>query len=157
MIKYIGITNGNKIETNSHIDDINLVEYKWLWVDFSEPTDEEIKHLNTTFHFHPLAIEDCVQRLQRPKLDYYEDHTFYVTQSVREEENELIKEELNFFVGANFIVSFHLMPAVEITQVWDRLISEKDIEKWDTYYVFYEILDKIVDNFSPSFIKLKMN
>ncbi len=155
MIKYIGITNENKIETNFHINDTNLAEYKWFWVDFHEPTDEEIKHLSTTFHFHPLAIEDCVQRLQRPKLDYYEDHTFYVTHSVREEEKEIMKEELNFFVGANFIVSFHRIPALEITQVWDRLLSEKDIEKWDTYYVFYEILDKIVDNYFPIIYKIE--
>ena len=44
---------------------------------------------------------------------------------------------------------------MEITQVWDRLLSEKDIEKWDTYYVFYEILDKIVDNFFPIIYKIE--
>src|SRR5690606_33025146 len=110
---------------------------------------KEIEHLSTTFHFHPLAIEDCVQRLHRPKLDYYENHTFYVTHSVLKESSELIKNELNFFVGANFIVSFHRMPALEISQVWDRLCGANNIEKWDSYYVFYQILDKIVDNYFP--------
>ena len=49
MIKYIGITNENKVETNSYINDTNLAEYKWFWVDFNQPTDEEIRHLSTTY------------------------------------------------------------------------------------------------------------
>ncbi|WP_428910735.1 magnesium/cobalt transporter CorA [Niallia sp. Krafla_26] len=155
MIRFIGITNENKVETNSHIDDANFAKYKWFWVDFNEPTNEEIEQLSTTFHFHPLAIEDCVERLQRPKLDYYKDYTFYVTHSVRVEEKEITKEELDFFVGENYIVSFQRISTMEITQVWDRLLSEKDIEKWDSYYVFYQILDKIVDNYFPIIYKIE--
>ena len=155
MIKFIGITNENKLETDILIKDANLSNYKWFWVDFNEPTDEEIKHLSDTFHFHPLAIEDCVYRLQRPKLDYYDDHTFYVTHIVREEEKEIIKEELDFFVGENFVVTFHHIPAIEVTQVWDRLLSQKNIDKWDTFYVFYQVLDKIVDNYFPLIYKIE--
>lgn len=32
------------------------------------------------FDFHPLAIEDCQQLDQRPKLEEYQDHLFLVTQ-----------------------------------------------------------------------------
>lgn len=52
-------------------------KYKRFWVDFDAPTEEEAKCLADIFHFHPLAIEDCINKvLQRPKLDYYDDHTF---------------------------------------------------------------------------------
>lgn len=100
MIKVIGITEEHKLEIHTeNINEINFSNYKWFWADFHEPTDKEIEHLSTTFHFHPLAIEDCVQRLHRPKLDYYENHTFYVTHSVLKESSELIKNELNFSWG----------------------------------------------------------
>ena len=33
--------------------------------------------------------------------------------------------------------------------MWDRLLAQKHIEKWDTFFVFYKILDKIVDNYFP--------
>ncbi len=42
------------------------------------PSEEEGKVLETFFHFHPLAIEDCLHLLQRPKLDYYEGYSFLV-------------------------------------------------------------------------------
>lgn len=155
MINIIGITEDNKLEADIKIKDLQLSSYKWCWVDFNEPTEEEMKHLGETFHFHPLAIEDCIQRLQRPKLDYYEDHTFYVTHIVREKENEIVKDELDFFVGENFIVTFHLMPTMEVRQVWERVRSLSNFEKWDTYYVFYQILDKIVDNYFPLIYKIE--
>jgi magnesium transporter len=148
VINLIGITNDNHLETANSVRTINLSDYKWIWVDFNQPTDEEIKHLEDTFKFHPLAIEDCVHRLQRPKLDYYKDYTFFVTHLVREEEKEIIKEELNFFVGENFIVTFHYAPSQEVYQVWERVL-QKDIENWDPFYVFYRTLDKIVDNYFP--------
>jgi magnesium transporter len=155
LINVIGITNENDLETDISIKNINTSKYKWFWVDFNQPVDEEIKHLSDTFQFHPLAIEDCVQRLQRPKLDYYDNYTFYVTHIVREEKKEILKEELDFFIGENFVVTFHHKPAMEVKQVWDRLLTQKNIEKRDTYYVFYQILDKIVDNYFPLIYKIE--
>ena len=154
MINFIGITNDNNLETEISISPVDFSIYKWYWVDFNQPTEEEISHLADTFQFHPLAIEDCVHRLQRPKLDYYDDYTFFVTHLVREEENELIKEELNFFVGENFIVTFHYTPSQEVYQVWERVL-QKNIEKWDPFYVFYRTLDKIVDNYFPIIYKIE--
>lgn len=149
MLKFLGITHEHTLVEKQAITDIDLASFKWYWVDFIEPTDEEITHLEKTFHFHPLAIEDCVHVLQRPKLDYYDNHTFYVTHIVREANKELEKEELDFFVGEQFVVTFHRKPAQEVAHVWDKLVAQKDLQKWDTYYVFYQILDKIVDNYFP--------
>ncbi len=149
MIKCMGITHEDKVQSNLHIKEATSGSYQWIWVDFVEPSEKEIEHLSYTFGFHPLAIEDCVHRLQRPKLDYYEEYTFYVTHSVREENRELLKEELDFFVDSNFIVTFHRAASKEITHVWEKLASTSNTEKWDTYYVFYEVLDKIVDHYFP--------
>jgi magnesium transporter len=156
MISLIGITKENKIEKQTSIDSLNLDKYKWLWVDFNQPTEDEMIHLTETFQFHPLAIEDCLYKTtQRPKLDYYDNHTFFITHIVREEDKEIIKEELDFFVGVNFVVTFHLMPSMEVSQVADRLMTEKHTEKFSSHHVFYEILDKIVDNYFPIIYKIE--
>lgn len=155
MIQYIGITNDNHLEKGDMVGNLDVTSYKWYWVDFSEPTEEEIKHLSDTFHFHPLAIEDCVQEFQRPKLDYFKHYTFFVTHAVREEKGELIKDEIDFFLGENFIISFHKNPSVEVTKVWNDLINQTSLENWDPYLVFYELLDKIVDNYFPIIYKIE--
>ena len=155
MINFIAITKENHLEKNISITSADLTEYKWFWVDFSETTEEEIQHLSDTFHFHPLAIEDCVQEFQRPKLDYYKNYTFYVTHFVQADEKKINKEELDFFVGENCIVTFHKVPSLEVTKVWSQLLAQESVEKWDPYYVFYEILDKIVDNYFPIIYKIE--
>ncbi|PKH10216.1 MULTISPECIES: magnesium/cobalt transporter CorA [Planomicrobium] len=149
MIKVIGITHDNELEADIPLESVDFSRYQWFWTDFDQPTDEELQHLAYTFKFHPLAIEDCIHRLQRPKLDYYDDHTFFVTHNVREEEMELVKEELDFFVGDSFIVTFHWSASKEVNQVWQRLLAHRNLEKWNPFYVFYEVLDKIVDNYFP--------
>lgn len=155
MIYYIGITKDGHLEKGDSLNHFDITRYKWYWVDFSEPREEEIQHLSNTFHFHPLAIEDCVQDLQRPKLDYFNHYTFFVTHTLREEEGELIKEEIDFFVGETFIITFHKQPSVEVTKVWNELIGLRSTQQWDPYYVFYEILDKIVDNYFPIVYKIE--
>ncbi|WP_404459486.1 magnesium/cobalt transporter CorA [Oceanobacillus kapialis] len=155
MIRFLGITHDNKIEQDIPIEEVEFSNYKWYWVDFNQPTNEEIEHLSNTFDFHPLAIEDCIQKLQRPKLDYYDDHTFYVTHNVREEDREIIRDEFNFFLNEQFIVTFHRTEGKELTQVWDMLKATRNTDEWDTFYVFYQILDKIVDNYFPLIYKLE--
>ena len=148
------MTNMNELETGVSISNIHSSDYKWFWVDFNQPTEEESGHLADTFHFHPLAIEDCIHRLQRPKLDYYDDYTFFVTHIVRVEETEVIKEELNFFVGENFIVTFHHTPSEELDEVWERAL-QGNVEKWDPFYVLYRVMNKVVDNYFPIIYKIE--
>lgn len=155
MINFLGVTNDNHLEKNIAINQAVLADYKWFWVDFSEPTDEELQHLADTFHFHPLAIEDCVHEFQRPKLDYYKSYTFYVTHILKEEHGCIIKDELDFFVGENCIVTFHKVPSEEVSKVWSKFLAQESLTGWDPYYIFYEILDKIVDNYFPLIYKIE--
>ena len=39
---------------------LDLQDYAWVWADFNQPSEEESRLLDTYFHFHPLAIEDCL-------------------------------------------------------------------------------------------------
>jgi len=155
MIRMVGVTHENELVTDLTIKNANFSSYKWYWVDFNQPSEEDIQHLTESFHFHPLAVEDCIHRPQRPKLDYYDDYTFFVTHIVKEDEKEIIKEELNFFIGEHYIVTFHRESVHEVNQVWDRLLNKNKLEQWDPYYVFYDILDKIVDNYFPLMYKIE--
>lgn len=156
MISFIGMTEAKTIEKHDSIENLNFSNYKWYWVDFNEPTIEESQHLSNTLRFHPLAIEDCLNStLQRPKLDYYDDYTFFITHIVRQEAEEMTKDELDFFVAENFLVTFHLKPSIEVTQVLGRLKAENKADKFTSSHVFYEILDKLVDNYFPIIYKIE--
>src|SRR5687768_16463293 len=50
------------------------------WLDISGDVAPALEPLRAVFDFHPLAIEDCRQFDQRPKMEEYRDHLFLVTQ-----------------------------------------------------------------------------
>ncbi|WP_442599245.1 magnesium/cobalt transporter CorA [Neobacillus sp. D3-1R] len=147
MIRVIAVTKDSKLVSDLHVHDLHPEKYKWFWVDFDRPTDEEIDLLKDPFQFHHLAIEDCIHTLQRPKLDYYDDYSFFVTHSINPETFE--KEEVDFFLGENYVVSFHRKLSIELEEVWQRFFVSKSAKNWTPSLVFYHVLDKIVDNYFP--------
>lgn len=147
MIRTIAVTNQFQLVKDVDARNLPNGDYQWFWLDFNQPTDEEIDLLREPFHFHPLAIEDCIHHLQRPKMDYYDGYAFFVTQALNEK--SIIREEIDFFLSRNYCVTFHHKPASIIDQVWERLLQSGNLEKWDPSHVLYHCLDSMVDNYFP--------
>lgn len=148
LIRMFAVTKEDKIVIPSSIEEAYTKQYKWMWIDFNQPSKEEEKLLLHPLNFHPLAIEDCVYHtVQRPKLDYYDDHFFLITRRLTEETYE--KEEINFFIHDTLIVTFHKMKTKEVDTVFERCINSKSIETYNPYVVLYHVMDQIVDYYFP--------
>lgn len=147
MIRTLAVNKKNELVKDLHITQIISGDFQWYWIDFYQPTDEEIELLRDPLSFHPLAIEDCIHHLQRPKLDYFEGYTFFVTQAVNH--RTFTREEINFFLSQNYIITFHHNESPEIYEVWKRLELTKNAKKWNPTQVFYYVLDNMVDNYFP--------
>jgi len=148
MLNTLLVTNDLEVIQDAPLERLAYPDVKWFWVDFDRPTTAEGELLNTHFHFHPLAIEDCFQRLQRPKVDYYEGYNFFVLHALNPD--SLIPEELDLFVGHNFLVTVHLLPSREIEIVRERKFNQEIALAKGPMYICYLIMDKIVDDYFPS-------
>lgn len=153
MIRTFAITADLKLLKDIAIERLTDPNIKWYWVDFDSPEEEEVKLLKTHFHFHPLAIEDCLHFLQRPKLDHYEGYDFFVLHTLNQ--SSLMSKEVDVFVGSNFIVTFHLTSSVEIECIQQRLLEDNAIFNRGAKYIYYLLMDKIVDEFFPSVYQLE--
>ncbi len=49
-----------------------------IWVDVRDPSSADFDALAHELNLHPLAIEDCRHRHQRPKVDEYQGYYFLV-------------------------------------------------------------------------------
>ena len=112
------------------LSDTNL----FLWVDLENSTPEENKYvLEDVFHFHPLSIEDCVQVSPSPKVEEYnpkeEDrfspYLFIVIHAVdySRKDGVFATSELDFFLGKNFLVTYHTVPLRSITLTEERAVK----------------------------------
>lgn len=153
MIRIQAITTDLQLVTDLPLEQLSRPDIQWYWVDFNAPTKEEASLLDQHFHFHPLAIDDCYHHLQRPKLDHYEDVHFLVLHAL--EQHTLKIEEVDIFLGENYIVSFHLTELHELEEAWSKL--SKEVKHWGKGPIFaaYVIMDKLVDEYFPSVYRLE--
>jgi magnesium transporter len=77
----------------------------YFWLDFVEPTKEELSALIEPLGLHPLAIEDSTDANQIPKIDDYRKHTFMIFNAYRYADHALSIHELDVFIGANFLIT----------------------------------------------------
>src|SRR5437870_8776078 len=145
------------------LSDTNL----FLWVDLEAPTAEETKYvLEEVFHFHPLSIEDCVTASPSPKVEEYspkeEDkfapYLFMVIHGVdySRKEGEFATSELNFFLGKNFIVTFHEVPLRSVQVTSERCLKSTVHIARAPDRVAHTLLDSIVENYKPALDELSL-
>ncbi|MBB6443444.1 magnesium/cobalt transporter CorA [Bacillus benzoevorans] len=147
MIRTIAVDEEGLLKKNLPIETLIAEGFLWYWIDFDQPDEKENLLLRDLLHFHPLAIEDCIYWQQRPKLNYFEDHTFFITQSMNP--STFTKEELDFFVGDHFIVTYHHTRLEEVNKMWRLFHNEVNVREWDSYKVLHFMIDELVDQYFP--------
>ncbi len=79
----------------------------FIWIDFTDPGAEDLNALIEPLGLHPLAIEDCLDEDQVPKMEEFPRHTFILFNRYRPINGTASVEEVNFFLGDGFLVSVH--------------------------------------------------
>src|SRR6476619_499120 len=139
----------------------------FLWVDLEKPTSEESKVvLEDIFHFHPLSIEDCVMVSPSPKVeeyvpkeeDQFQPYLFIVIHAVdySREDGVFATRELNFFLGKNFLVTYHDVPLKPIQGTADRCLRSTVHIARAPDRVAHTLLDSIVENYKPALDELSL-
>ena len=145
------------------LNDTNL----FLWVDLEKPTPEETKFvLEDVFHFHPLSIEDAVNVSAAPKVEEYspkEDdrftpYLFMVIHAVdySRKDGVFATSELNFFLGKNFLVTYHEVPIRSVTATEEQAVKSTIHIARAPDRVAHTLLDSIVDNYKPALDELSL-
>lgn len=120
-----------------------------VWVDILAPTSEDLDWLADTFHFHPLALEDCAHAHQRPKVDTYDGYFFVVLYDALFEQGSGQVRELAMFWGGNYVVTVHAQPIPDLDVAWQRWFAADYRREQNSGLVAYLIFDTIVDNYFP--------
>lgn len=125
-----------------------------LWVDLSEPSPEEAEQiLSQVFRFHPLAIEDCLNLgYQPPKVDDFIDYIFLIMHVLEKDQEfgDLSTNELNIFLGKNYLVTFILDKAPSfMEEVRARLDLDARLYSNGPDFLCHAIIDRLVDDYSP--------
>ena len=120
MIRSLFYITGQPIRTDIPPKELTrLLRRRGLfWVDFTGEPPEVCEPILRDFGFHPLAIEDALQKTHVPKIDDWGAYLYIVLNVLRyRSENgsfHPIVDELDVFLGNNYIVTHHHQPLAAI-------------------------------------------
>lgn len=105
---------GAERHTVAELDDL-LAKDDLIWVDIPSCDDDAARVLRDVFHFHPLAIRDCVERNRVPRVHPYDDHVLVVMHTPeRGRHGHVHYVELDLLIGPRYVITVHgpVNPAV---------------------------------------------
>ena len=121
----------------------------FVWVAMKDPEPAELEEMEQEFGLHPLAVEDARHGHQRPKIEEYGNQVFAVLRTVEIRGDELHCGEVNLFVGPNFVLSIRKDTEPGFAAVRERAESEPELLQRGSGFVFYALIDNIVDRYFP--------
>jgi magnesium transporter len=124
-----------------------------LWVDFISEPPEICQPILEKFGFHPLAIDDALQETHVPRLDDWGEYLYivfnYMNMDLDSSAWETEVDELDVFLGKNYIVTHHDHPISAIDETWvvcDR--DERNVQE-GADHILYRIADNLMANYMP--------
>ncbi|MCC6567762.1 MAG: magnesium/cobalt transporter CorA [Anaerolineales bacterium] len=125
-----------------------------LWIDFVNEPDENSLPILQDFGFHSLSIEDALQQTHSPKLDDWGNYLYIVMNYMDVKENGTLWEsevdELDIFLGPNYIVTHHEFPISAVEETWAS--CDRDIRNVQdgADHLLYKIMDFLVAGYMPT-------
>jgi magnesium transporter len=121
-----------------------------IWVDMVGPTADDVAVMRDVFHFHPLAIEDTLNKRQRPKIEEYDHYLFLILNPAELHNSQVDIRELDVFIGPNFLVTVHHEDEPALTAAMQACSNRAGSGRTLTIgYVMYVLVDGVIDSYFP--------
>lgn len=151
LINCIAYQDGRKLADIPIQDISNYLKQPgcFVWVALKDPSAAELTEMQEEFGLHELAVEDARVGHQRPKMEEYGDSVFAVMHLVEVVNGELNVGEIDVFVGSNYVLSVRSRSQQQFVGVRDRCEHEPHLLKQGAGFVFYALMDAVVDRYFP--------
>jgi len=124
-----------------------------LWVDFVSEPPEVCLPILQSFGFHPLAIDDALQETHVPKLDDWGDYLYivlnYMNVTQANDRWDSHVDELDIFLGSNYIVTHHDNPITAIEETLNSCDRDPRTIQEGADHLLYKIADYLISEYMP--------
>ncbi len=151
LINCVAYQEGKKL-SNIPVEEISDYVQKpdcFVWVALKDAEPTELEQMQHEFCLHELAVEDAHTGHQRPKIEEYGDSLFAVMHTVEFVDGELNIGEVDVFVGENYVLSTRNRTQQGFLGVRARCEREPRHLARGSAFVFYALMDAVVDRYFP--------
>lgn len=123
-----------------------------VWLDVSNPTDDEITGLIKRYDLHPLVGEELKNSSSLAKMDFYQDYmlivlTLPVRMRTKSGSYEIVDREVDFVIGKNFLITSRTDSIDQLeyfTKVFDtNSVLKRDEKMEHAGHLFYYMVKRI--------------
>lgn len=136
---------------------------KLTWVNIENPSPAEIEFLRGNYPFHPLDLDDCLSKIQRPKIDEYDDYLFIVLHFpvYNKAARVTTPSEVDMFVGESYVITLHAGELRPLNRLFTECANDEKVRAAimgrSSGYLLYQVIDRLVDYCFPILNKIQSN
>jgi magnesium transporter len=127
------------------------------WINVDGLTDMEVlRAVAEKYQLHPLAIEDMVHPLERPKVEDFPESAdqpgrlFVVARAIDERDGSLHSDQVSLFLGRTTLLTFQDVHRQDLEPIRQRIRNpDSRVRQSDVSFLLYALLDGIVDRYYP--------
>lgn len=154
MIRSLYRTADGQIKTDIQVSEyLNAIQdpSSLLWIDiFSEPKHVAENILLDTFSFHPLAVADALDEIHIPKVDDWGKYLYLVLKATNSEttlDKQIETEEIDIFLGKNFIITYHNHSLAVVDRIWETHQKDERFLRKGSIQILYNLMDEIATEY----------
>lgn len=132
------------------------------WVNIVKPTERVKDYLAQIYPFHSLDLDDCLSRIQRPKIDECKDYLFIVLHFPIFNKQTRVTEssQVSVFIGERYLITLHDGRLKPLTKIFSECHDDETFRQdhlRGSSYLLYAIIDRLVDYCFPILNKVGEN
>jgi magnesium transporter len=120
----------------------------FIWLNFYEPSREDLFSLVDPLGLHPLSIEDCMDASQVPKIEHFPRNSFIIFNAYSYNNRNLSIDEIDLVIGENYLISvsgYRSDGRKPLNGIESYVEHEIEHVKKGPAFLLHVILDHIVD------------
>ncbi|HUV45195.1 MAG TPA: magnesium transporter CorA family protein [Dehalococcoidales bacterium] len=148
-------------EPQLHVESLTWEDV--TWVNIEGPTERETEYLAQNYPFHPLDLDDCLSRIQRPKIDEYEEYLFLVFHFpvFNKKTRVTTPSQVSVFIGQNYVITLHRGDLKPLVNLFRQCQLDEEARSQNLSggpgQLLYRIIDRLVDYCLPILNKIGSN
>ena len=105
--RFFFISSKGTLTTLNSVEEVfeNHKNGGYFWLDYYQPTREELSTLIGPLGLHPLTVEDCTDENLVPKIEEYPNNSFIIFNAFTYADNILSTDEVDFIIGKNYLIT----------------------------------------------------
>lgn len=144
------LQDGSRLDATVDAARSKLADGSFFWLDLIGLDGEAAAFLRDDLGYHQLAVGAAERFGQRPKVDEYDDFTYFVVHGATGGAAELESDEVHLFYSAKHVVTVHGERCEAIGRACDRLSHHRVSELSPPEIgILYLVVDELVDSYFP--------